>query len=240
MATGAAGAPPSRFNPAIRWIFSTSLTEAEWPALPPHAPWRAGQPLRLVTVGRLEPIKNTAATLYALAEIQKAYPQVSLDVVGDGSCLASLKQLVRFLGLEASVTFHGSVHRRRVLEIVAGDHVFVLPSFVEGFPKAALEAMACGLPVVATAVSALPHLVGTKNGILLETPTAGAVARAIRELLAGESSLAQMSAGAQSTARHYTLERWRDTIGERLAESWGPLRQPAGREPVAPMFSGVT
>ena len=67
MATGGGSAPPSTGNPAIRWIGSTTLTEAELAGIPEPASWRPGEILRLVTVGRLTPGKNTAATIQALA-----------------------------------------------------------------------------------------------------------------------------------------------------------------------------
>jgi len=70
----------------------------------------------------------------------------------------------------------------------------------------------------------LPQLIGTGCGILLEEATPVAIAQAVRECLSDEESYRTMSARAIETARPYSLERWRDTIGDLLRSAWGPLR----------------
>lgn len=225
MATGGAATPPSQRNPHISWIFSTSLFENEMESIPSANYWHSGKPLRLVTVGRLEPYKNTEAIIRALALVKKKYPLTSLDVVGDGVCLQDLKRLSSDLNLVDSIAFHGYVSHAEVIEILTKAHLFVFPTLREGFPKAVLEALACGLPVIANAVSVLPRLIGNRNGILLHRTDPEAVAEAILQLIADEKRLAEMSASAQQTAREYTLERWQQVIGERLRASWGPLKE---------------
>ncbi len=222
LATGGSDTPPSASNPAVGWIFSTSLPAAEIDAVPAAHPWRAGEPLKLVTVGRLTPGKNTASAVRALALVREHHPRAILDVVGHGGEMASLQALAGELDLAEAVTFHGNVSHPRVLEILSSSSLFVFPTRVkEGFPKALLEAMACGLPVVATAVSVIPHLVGEGCGALLEATDPESVARAVLSLTADDRRLAEMSTRARETSRAYTLERWRDEIGERLRESWG-------------------
>ena len=221
MATGGAEAPPSARNPAVRWIFSTSLSAAELEAMPRSRPWRAGEPPRLVTVGRLTAGKNAAAAVRALAVVREQHPQATLDVVGGGPCLEQLRDLAAELELGDAVTLHGNVDHQRVLEILARSHLFVFQTRVkEGFPKAVLEALACGLPVAATAVSVIPRLI-RGCGVALEATDAPTVARAVLGLLADEGELAGMSEAGRAQSRDYTLERWRDLIGERLQESWG-------------------
>ena len=226
MATGGSDDPPSLKNPAISWISSTTLSEAELVAMPDPQPWRKGQPLRLVTVGRLSTGKNSEAVIWALPVIRQHYPQTSLDVVGDGPCLGPLKALAQTLGIAEAVTFHGNVAHEQVLKILSDAHLFVFPTRVkEGFPKAVVEAMACGLPVIATAVSVLPHLIGSQNGLLLAATDYEAVAEAVKVMIADDRRLAEMSISARETSRDYTLERWQDTIRRRLTASWGSLRR---------------
>ncbi len=194
-------------------------------AIPPHRPWRSGQSLKLVTVGRLSQSKNTAAVIQALALVRKKYPLVSLDVVGDGVCLRELKRLTASLDLNDAVAFHGNLSHEEVMKTLVRANLFVFPTRVkEGFPKAVLEALACGLPVIATPVSVIPQLIQNRNGLLLEKTEGRAVAKSILELVSDERLFKKMSASARQTSLGYTLERWRDLIGERLREVWGPLR----------------
>ena len=220
MATGGSDQPPSRRNPTIQWIFSSSLTAEQWANLPQSQPWPGNQPLRLVTVGRMEPVKNTAIILQAVAQLRSSFrPGLHLDLVGDGTTLPSLKAQTTSLGLNDIVTFHGNLTHEKVLNVLAQAHLFLLPSHFEGFPKAALEAMACGLPVIATAVSVLPHLV-KDNGLLLEKPTVENLTQAIRQISQEPQTMATMAAGARAESRHYTLDGWQQTIGGRLRQSW--------------------
>lgn len=226
MATGGADSPPSRANPAINWIFSTTLPEQTLLSIPVHRPWKFGEIFKLVTVARLYPNKNVEAIIRALPLIKQHYSSITLDIVGDGPCLQELKTLAEDLYLTDIITFHGNVAHEVVLKILTNSDLFVFPTRVpEGSPKVVLEALACGLPVVATAVSIVTHLIGNRNGILLHDTGYRSVAEAIINLISDDKRLAQMSVSAQQTGREYTLERWQQVIGERLRASWGPLKE---------------
>ncbi len=224
LATGGTVAPPSPTNPNVRWIFSSSLTAGEMEELGGHQPALAGAKLRLITVGRQQAGKGTDKLIEALAVIRRQWPEVQLDVVGDGSELARLKAQAAELGVSGQVVFHGKLDHAGVLGRLKQAHIFCFPTRSEGFPKAVLEAMACGLPVIATSVSVLPMLLSTGGGILIE-PSAAAVARAVCEISSSEEKFKAMSAKARDMARAYTLERWRDTIGGHLSAAWGLLRK---------------
>jgi sugar transferase (PEP-CTERM/EpsH1 system associated) len=110
----------------------------------------------LVTVSRLEPVKDLATLLKALAIARRARPDLRLRVVGDGSERANLEGLARSLGLEEAVSFLGE--RRDVAEVLSTASAFVSSSTTEGVSLTLLEAMAVGLPVVATAVGGNPEV----------------------------------------------------------------------------------
>jgi len=223
LATGGADTPPSRKNPNIRWIFSTTLTEEELAAIPAARPWQLGEPLRLVTVSRLSRDKNVVSIIRAIPLIRKRIPDVYLSVAGDGEARPMLERLVADLGIAERVTFHGNVPHAEVLQILSRSHLFLFPTRVkEGFPKAVLEAMACGLPVIATDVSIIPYLI-RDCGVVLDDTNPQAVAGAIAQLISDERRLAEMSARARQKAQDYTLERWRDVIGTHLEAAWGTL-----------------
>lgn len=239
LATGGADIPPSKKNPNIHWIFSTTLTEGELakmravpsPSLCVRAsPFggagrshRGGEPLRLVTVCRLTEAKNTQAILRALPSILSQNPDTRLDVVGDGPARPGLETLARDLGVDGQVTFHGNLAHADVLQVLSQSHLFVFPTrHREGFPKAVLEALAAGLPIVATGVSVIPDLI-KDCGVILPNPGPEAVAQAVNRLAANPAQMAEMSARARQRAQEYSLETWRDRIGEHLQSVWGPL-----------------
>lgn len=225
MATGGSAELPSQQNTAITWIHSSSLSEKEIDMLVPATPWKQGEVLRLVTVGRVTRGKNMATCIRALVKIRESGQDATLDLVGDGPMLAELRRFAGELGVGDYVEFHGGVTHERVLQILQNSHIFLFPTRVkEGFPKAVLEAMACGLPVIATAVSVLPGLIGDRNGIVLPEPDAAAVSAAVLVLIADEERLDEMGKKARETSREYTLECWQAIIRERLTSSWGPLQ----------------
>ncbi|MCE9644894.1 MAG: glycosyltransferase family 4 protein [Chloroflexi bacterium] len=224
MATGGAETAPSKKNPNIKWIFSTSLSQKEFDLLPTAQPWQPGVPLRLVTVSRLVPGKNISAILHALPSIQKIFPDVILEIVGDGESLSELKKLADELKISDRLVFHGSVSQPEVLRILLTSHIFVFPTFSEGFPKALLEAMSCGLPSVATNTSVIPTLI-QDCGVIMNDPTSECIANSVLALLKDPSQLIVMSHLARKSAEFYTLEKWRDTIREELQSAWGILKK---------------
>jgi sugar transferase (PEP-CTERM/EpsH1 system associated) len=113
------------------------------------------------TVGRLDPVKNQARLLRAVAEIRRQHPQLTarlrLLIVGDGPLRASLESLAVELRMEGIVEFAGA--RADTPDLLRRMDLFVLPSINEGISNTVLEAMASGLPVVAARVGGNPELV---------------------------------------------------------------------------------
>lgn len=222
LATGGDIQPPSR-NPSVRWIFSTSLTEQELQRTRRSRTLKPDGAFRLIIVCRQELGKGTDIIIQSLPLLAGQFPNLHLDVVGAGGGLAFFKQLAASLNLTDRVSFHGKVNHDGVLRLLDQADLFCYPTESEGFPKVVVEALACGLPVVTTNVSILPNLVGTGSGIVLDASNKVApetLASAIRECLSDEARYQTMSATALATARQYSLERWRDTIGDLLRASW--------------------
>jgi glycosyltransferase involved in cell wall biosynthesis len=223
LATGGSAEPPSRTSKHIHWIFSTSLTETEIRELARSQLELDPEKLRLVIVGRQEAGKGTDVLIKALPLIHRRHPHAVLNVVGDGSAVSMLKRKAAELGIGEKVAFHGKVNHAEVIRILQNAHLFCFPTQSEGFPKVVLEALACGLPVIATPVSVLPTLLGNGCGILIE-PNPAAIANAVCGIASTPERYQVMSAKARMTARQYSLETWRDTIGGYLEAAWGPLK----------------
>jgi glycosyltransferase involved in cell wall biosynthesis len=147
--------------------------------------YSADTPL-VVIVGRLVPVKNHDLFLVAAQQVALAMPAVRFVVVGDGERRTELEALTSQLGLADVVCFTG--WRRDLPIIYADTSVLVLTSHNEGTPVSILEAMAAGVPVVATAVGGVPDvLMDGRLGTLVPPDDPDAVARAILTALrAGE------------------------------------------------------
>lgn len=223
LATGGQPTPPSQKNSKIQWIFASSLTAHEITryATTRETKFLAMNP-RLIIVCRQEEDKGTGIVIDSIPFLQQMFPNIILDIVGDGSALPRFQEKTKVLGLENHVNFYGKVNHNRVIELLKQADLFCYPTRAsEGFPKVVLEAMACGLPIVTTPVSVLPYLVGDRCGIIIKEITPYAFAEAVKSCLKDRTTYLSMSTMGYETARGYSLEVWRDQIGQHLQGAWG-------------------
>jgi len=158
-------------------------------------------------VGRLAPIKNHRLFLETAALVSAEIPQARFIVVGDGLLRPELERYAAQLGLNGRLFFLG--WRRDLPHIYADLDALVVSSKNEGTPVSAIEAMASGLPVVATKVGGLPDLIEDgKTGILVEPGSAEAMAQALVELLRNPRMAEQIGRLAQARVlERYTTQR---------------------------------
>ncbi len=139
----------------------------------------------IVFVGRLVEHKNVDLLIEATEIIKRYAPDIRTIIIGDGPELASLKQLSREKGLEKNVEFCGFIEDYDdALALMKSSRIFVSPSIREGFGMAALEANACGLPVVTVdhKMNAVSDLITKETGLVC-APTSEALAEAIMKML---------------------------------------------------------
>lgn len=126
-------------------------------AFDPHifypSPERKNKLLSMITVGALIPIKGIDILIKALYIIKKRYSKFLLHIVGNGREKKRYEMMVKKLGLEENIIFHGTISKPDVAKLMRKSHFFILPSHMETFGVVIVEALACGLPVVATCVS---------------------------------------------------------------------------------------
>ncbi len=140
-------------------------------------------PIMFLTVARLEPIKGLRYLVEACYLLREKGLDFQCDIVGDGSERKDLERLVREKELESVITFHGTVLPENIIDFYQRADIFVLPSFREGIPVSAMEAMAMELSVVSTNVFGIPELVEDGvEGILVSPGNAGELANAIETL----------------------------------------------------------
>ena len=148
----------------------------------------------LLSVGHLIPRKGHDLVIAALASL----PDLHLLIAGSGPEEAALRSLADRRGVSSRVRFLGAVAHEALPEIYSAADVLVLASSREGWPNVLLEAMACGTPVVATAVDGSPEVVAAPAaGFVVETRSAEALAEGIRALLAAPPSRAETRAYAE-------------------------------------------
>jgi glycosyltransferase involved in cell wall biosynthesis len=158
-------------------------------------------------IGRLSAEKDVATLLRAAAIVVRDDRTFRLDIAGDGACAADLRQLSGELGLNEHVRFLGHVQDTPAL--YAGSSMCVLPSLTEGISLVLLEAMARGLPVVATAVGGNPEVVlDRQTGLLAPAGDPGALALAIARLRADRPMAHAMgAAGRRRVEAHFDVRR---------------------------------
>jgi glycosyltransferase involved in cell wall biosynthesis len=162
---------------------------------------------RFVTVGRLHPMKNHDRLIQAFAPVARAHPDARLTIVGGGDLQTALAQRVAELGLERQVDLTG--YRGDVKAIVETADCFVFPSLAEAFGIAAVEAMARGIPVIASSWGALPEVVGDVGADWIVDPLdVDGWSRAMQAMIALDEAPRQaLGRAAREIAERYSPAR---------------------------------
>jgi colanic acid/amylovoran biosynthesis glycosyltransferase len=192
----ALGADPGKIR-----LHRTGIPLAEIPFQQRHAPadgaWRCVQACRLIAK------KGLATTLRAFAEFAHEYPKATLTIAGEGPQLPELQALAATLGITDRVEFPGFLPQAKLREFYASAHFFLHPSETapdgdqEGVPNSMLEAMASGLPPIATTHGGIPEAVENHiSGWLVAERDHAALAQALLALARDPARYAQMSAAA--------------------------------------------
>lgn len=150
---------------------------------PSREPARRKRSVRLICVSRLVKRKGLEYLLAALPELKS--DGVTLDIIGTGEQQSHIRSMVRRLGVEDCVNLIGYIPRESLAEFYHRADIFVLPSLSESFGQVLLEAMSCGLPVIASRVGGIPEtLEHEKGGLLIEPGNSEAIIGAVRKLAA--------------------------------------------------------
>jgi glycosyltransferase involved in cell wall biosynthesis len=182
---------------------------------------------RAVCVASLLPKKGHAQLIDALALVAERRPSVVLDLVGDGPERAGILARARDRGVSARVRMLGARSSEDVRGTLAEASVFALASVrlpsgrMEGIPVALMEAMASGVPVVATRLSGIPELVQDGvTGLLVEPGDATGLADAIVRLLEERALADELAIRARELVeRSFNLTREARRLGDLVAES---------------------
>jgi glycosyltransferase involved in cell wall biosynthesis len=166
----------------------------------------------ITNVGALRHVKGQDILLRAFARLRASGLDAQLWLVGDGPKRKQLGDLGCNLGIADRVTFYGWCSQDRVREILQESTVFAFSSRSEGFGIAALESMATGTPIIASAVGGLPEIVTfPEEGRLVPPGDPEQLAGALREVLRVPETRHRLAQGARRRARDF---RWEHVINQ--------------------------
>ena len=168
-----------------------------------------GDPARplLIAIGRLTLQKGYPHLLAAVDRLRPNYPAVALTIAGEGKLESELQQQIQSMGLTDHVFLLG--RRDDVPRLLAASDVYVSASLWEGLSVATLEAMAAGLPIVATHVGEVPRMVVEGTGITVSPQDPEALAQALALFLESPAKRQQVGAAAKAhVSRHYEASTW--------------------------------
>jgi glycosyltransferase involved in cell wall biosynthesis len=189
-----------------------------------------GRELILGTAGRLVKLKGIEFLLEAAALLRPEFPSLQVEIAGSGPELEDLKAEVVRLGLGDHVRFLGWIDD--LTSTLRGWDVFVMPSLEEGFPTAALNAMASGIPVVAAAVGGVPELIEDGvSGLLVRPRDVTSLAAALRLLLRQQDVRSRMGeVGFERVRDHFSARQMAAKFAglyDRLFPPEGAAKPPA-------------
>lgn len=162
-----------------------------------HADLGLTRPVILST-GRLEPEKGHEYLLRAMLDVRERYPEATLCIAGEGSQRQNLRQLAVSLGLEEAFVLLG--FRDDIPPLLAQADVFVLPSISEALGLSLLEAMAVGVPAVASSVGGVPEIIShRRNGLLTRPRDTEGLASAVLEILGDREGALALAREAKDT-----------------------------------------
>jgi len=209
----------------------------------------AGSPLRLLTVGRLVPIKGYPILLRACRQLVDEGIDVRLEMVGDGPMRENLEQLAGNLAIRDRVLFAGPIGQDDIQAYYDRANVMVISSFMEGVPVVLMEAMAKGLAVVATRVGGIAELVEEGvSGWLVNPASVDALVRGIRQAATHRDHLAAMGrAGRRRVIEEFSIDDvgssmaslFKQYVTDGVAESTA-VNAHAGAEPALAQSEGFT
>ena len=177
------------------------------------------------TLSRLFPTKGHRALLRVFPQVLERFPTLTLLIPGSGPEREPCEQLAQALGIAHAVRFLGQ--RSDIPEFLSALDFVVIASREEGFPFAGVEAMACGVPIVAFAVGGLPELVQhRRTGMLIPPGDAPGLAAAMIELLSDATLRESTRAASVTAAKDFDIDRHvarlQEIYGEMLSQSGSP------------------
>ena len=222
LVTGVGSEPPSE---GIDWIYSTALNSDIVSKTVANLSKKLSSSPKLVYIGRLSPEKGVHILIQAIGNLFSTRPEINLTlhIIGSGPQRKVLEQMVYINQINDRVIFHGQMNPQEMYSLLPEMDFCVQPSFSEGFSKAWLDAMLCGLPVLTTKVGAAEYIIGKdwERGWIIEPSNQKALEEKLLEiLLKDDYNWFNLRSRCVSYIQDKTLENWADEIKTKCESKW--------------------
>ena len=208
-------------------------------------------PFSVVTTASADvPLKGLVHLVEALSLLVRRYPRIRLSIIGATRPGSDVQRLVDRLGLRERVDFLGKVSQEEIVHLYSASRVACVPSLYEGFSLPAIEAMACGIPLVATDGGALPEVVGDDGeaGLIARAGDARSIAEQIARVFDDPALASSLSHHARlrvlaryswKSAAISTVEAYRAAMAESVSWSTGQVVDEPAPSPLEEGFSAA-
>jgi glycosyltransferase involved in cell wall biosynthesis len=209
-------------SPDRIFVVPPGTAKPERPLRPRRGPARL-----LLCVASLIPRKGHQVLVAALARSRDLDWQLLCvgSLERDRRTVGTLRRTISKARLGQRITLRGEQPPQAVMRAYQAADIFVLPSFHEGYGMAFAEAMAHGLPIIATDSGAIPETVPREAGLLVPPGDAAALARALRRVIAQPALASRLAAGSRAAGARLPDWRQRRQAGEKLWICWPPFRR---------------
>ena len=161
----------------------------------------------LVSVGSLRHVKGHDVLIRAFAEVKRKHPEASMTIIGEGGKRKEYESLIASLGLDDHVHLTGWLSQEKVKEELDTASVFVFPSRSEGFGIALLEAMASGLPIIASRVGGIPEVVAGTDALLVPPDDPAVLASVLSDKLSDKTWQKKSRRSSRQRAQEFSWEK---------------------------------
>ena len=173
----------------------------------------------ILSVGTEQSRKNMEGLFRIVARVRQSMPVTLVKVGAPSDARPRLRKLAAELGIEDHLEWRDSVPEEELVQLYQTAAVAVVPSFLEGFSMPSLEAMACGCPLIASTMSAIPETVGA-GGLLLDPHDEGAWADAILRVLTDSAFARELSRRGVERSKAFSAERSASRLIQIYEEMW--------------------
>ncbi|MCD6270320.1 glycosyltransferase family 4 protein, partial [bacterium] len=165
--------------------------------------------IKIVFVGRLAQQKDPLLLLRAFNDLSSELKdKAQIFIIGEGPKRKELEKFIKENKLDKKIKLLGGASREKVFEILKESDIFVLTSNWEGFPRSILEAMSCGLPVIASDVGGVREAVDESCGVLVKREDKEGLKRALEKLIKNPSLIKEMGKRAEEKAsKEFSLDK---------------------------------
>ncbi len=225
LVTGNGNKAPSK---GLYWLFSTALSAKLVKDTVPNLSDSLQKPVKLVYIGRLSSEKGVLYFPYILQNLINGLQKldgvsVELHLIGDGPLRSQMEQEFDNIGIRENIIFHGLLNQHELFHRLNQMDLCIQPSKTEGFSKAWLDALLCGVPVLTSNVGAAEFVVGSgenHRGWLVNPNDPDAVVQKLLQIIQNDQSWSELRGRCVAFASSRTLESWSYRIKEICEERW--------------------